>query len=1073
MHKIFPHSNGRNQPGQPKRELITMCFLFSIALIFSGDLTARAAIVYSPRALPKAYYRIIQTNTVSGKVTDGKGASMPGVIIKVKNTSGGTQTDLNGNYTIKVPDANATLVFSYVGYITQEKAVGNATNLNITLVEDTKSLSAVVVVGYGTQKRVNVTAAIGSAPMKELKDQPIFNVATGLAGKVPGLSVKQTSGSPGSNPVMQVRGIGSISAGNAPLIVVDDNIVSADVYQTLSANDIESIDILKDGSSAAIYGSRGSNGVILITTKRGKVGTPKVDVDYFGGVQQVSKKLDLLNAQQSAELTKDAANNAYLDAVPTGNISDPNSMRTNPRMRYPRGELAGYNFDDPVALAALPTIDYQDLIFRNATTNNLALTVSGGSDKARYVISGGYQNQNGVVIESGIKRYNLRANVDVQVSSKLKAGVGINPTYRVEQIVNSDGHWSSGGVINAALTTLPYWPVRDPNGNYWINAPLATFYNWATISNAVANATERHRKGIYTNLLANAYAEYAFLDNLKYRVSSNANMRMARNDAFITSKLPPNNPASGSASSDQNGTWLVNQTVTYAKAFKSGHNFDVLAGMEATKSQFRVANLAGNNFPNDVVETLNAAAIPTLASTEITENSMVSYFSRLSYNYLSRYLVNLSIRTDGSSMFGPVNRWGTFPAGSIGWNISEEEFAKKWNWLSSAKVRVSYALSGNNAFSSSYPFATLMATANAAFNNTLVNGVYPSTLGNEKLTWEKNQQLDVGLDFGVFKNRIALTIDFYNRITKDLLLAVDVPTLTGYGSSFQNIGSMRNRGLELGLSTNNLTGAFTWSTNTNLTFNRNVVLALGSTGAPIYGNSGISQTNITVIGQPIGNIFGYKQIGVFKDKAEVDAYPHFPTTRPGDVKYEDVNGDGIMDANDRTILGNNQPKFMYGMTNNFTFKGFDLSVAFNGTYGGQVLNLSRRFFDNLEGISNNLAVVLDRWRSPEQPGNGIVPRANSNTTGNNGSVSSRWMESGSFLRLQNVTLGYKLPNRWMSAMKVTNARLYISGQNIHTWSKYLNYNPDVSNYSSALAPGVDYGSYPLYRTFVLGLNMSF
>jgi TonB-linked SusC/RagA family outer membrane protein len=1026
---------------------------------------------------------ILASVTITGKVVaENNGDPLPGVTVKVKGTNIATSTNVNGIYSIDAPSGDNVLVFSFVGFDTQEIVVNEQKIINVLLKTTPSNLNEVVVIGYGTQKRLNVTAAISSAPMKELREQPVFNVLTAMQGKIPGVSIKSNSGGPGATPVIRIRGFGSITAGNTPLIVVDGNIANTDIFQTISADEIESIDILKDASSAAIYGSKGSNGVVMVTTKRGKTGAPKIDLGVYSGFQYVTKKLELLTAQQFAEFSKDAANNAYLDAFPTASLTDANSLRSsriggNARFGYPRGE-SGINFDDPAAVAALPNTNYQDLIFQRAPITNYSVGVSGGTDKVKYLVNGSVLEQGGIIITSGIKRYTLRANVDVQATSKLKVGLNINPTYRVQHTVNADGHWADNGVINAALATLPFQPVYDANGNYTTVVPLATPFQWATPTNAVANATEKKRRVGYSNLISNAYAEYSFLDNLKYRASGNVNIVTTNTDAYNTSRLPlngllPPNAATGSSAFEQTGSWLINQTLNYTKSFKSGHYIDALIGMEATKFQVRNTNAAGNTFPNDVVQTLNAAATPTSATSSVAENASHSYFARVSYNYKSRYLAYASIRRDGSSIFGSENRYGVFPAGSLGWNVSEEDFAKQLTWLSNAKLRVSYGLSGNNAFNGNYPYATLLGTSNYAFNNILVNGVIPSTLGNVRLGWEKNEQLDIGLELGVLQNRISITADLYNRITKDLLFSVQVPTLTGYGSSFQNIGRMRNRGIDLGLNTNNLIGKFTWTTNANISFNRNVVLALGPTGAPQFNDAGVGATNVTMIGLPIGNFYGYRQLGIFKDQADLNSYPHDATAKPGDVKFEDVNNDGKIDATDRTTIGNNQPQFTYGLTNTFSFKGIELSVAFQGVQGGQILNLSRRFFDNLEGSQNQLAIAASRWRSPSDPGNGTEPRANARTTGNNNAVSSRWLESASYLRLQNVNIGYQLPVKWVQKAGIAKARVYFSGQNLYTWSKYLNYNPDVSNYDGPLTSGVDYGSYPLYRTLTLGLNLTF
>lgn len=1019
--------------------------------------------------------------TVTGVVTDAQGQPLPGVSINIKGTSIGTATNESGRFSLNVSSANDILVFSFIGFAPQEQALAGRTTLNVTMVAVASNLNDVVVVGYGTQRKQNVTAAISSVPMHEIGDMPVSNVATALQGKIAGVVLQQNSGSPGRAPAIKVRGFGSITAGTGPLIVLDGNIVSPTVFGLLNAEEIDKIDVLKDASSAAIYGSRGANGVILVTTKRGRSGKTQMNLNVFTGFQQVTKKLDVLSSQQFAEFSKDAANNAYLDNVAGAQISDPNSARPSNflRYRYPRGDLYDWlNFDDPARVAALPDHNYQDLIFRTAPISNYQFSATGGSDNVQYAVSAGYLTQDGIIKKSAMDRYTLRANVDIKAAPKLTVGVNINPSYKITDEVRSDGHWADNGIINAALNTMPMAPIYKADGSYSSMAELAAPYNLPGITNPVANITEYNSKFHEINLLSNAYAEYRFLPNLKYRVSGNAHLYQNRRNAYTTSKMPlnqqlPPTAATGSAYSEQGVSWLVNQVLTYNASFKDAHNLEILAGTESNKLQFQSSNAAGNTFANDIVQTLNAAGQPASVTSQQTENATVSYFARIGYNYKTKYLFNVSVRRDGSSIFGPDNRFGNFPAASAAWRVMEEPFMQKLPVLSELKLRVSYGLSGNNAFSGSYPFASNVGTFNYAFYNNVVTGLGISSLGAPDLKWERNQQLDLGVDIGLLKNRISLTVDYYDRITKDLLLSVNVPTLTGFGSAFKNIGSMSNKGFEFGVSSYNLTGAFTWNTNANLSFNRNKVLALGPTGDPIRSGSGVGETNITMIGHPIGSFFGYRQLGIFIDAADVHANPHDNTTRPGDVKYEDVNKDGKIDANDRTIIGNNQPDFIYGMTNSFSYKNIDLSISIQGTQGGQILNLSRRFFDNLEGGGNNLAIAAERWRSPENPGNGKVPRANARTTGNNNAVSSRWVEDGSYLRIQNISLGYKLPASVINRLKLQQVRIYTSAQNLYTWTNYLNYNPEVSNYEGALTGGVDYGSYPLARTVTFGINVGF
>lgn len=1017
--------------------------------------------------------------TVSGTVKDAQGAALPGVTVLLKGTTTAAPTDEEGYYTIPVSDGSGTLVFSFIGFQPQEVPINNRSTIDVQLETDATALEELVIVGYGTQRREEVTAAISSVPMSELEDMPVSNVATALQGKVAGVVVQQNNGTPGSTPAIKVRGFGSISAGTSPLIVVDGNIVSSNVFNLLNSNEIESIDILKDASSTAIYGSKGSNGVILVTTKRGQAGRTNVNLDVYTGFQEVTKKIDLLNSQQFAEFSKEAANNAYLDNVPGASIDDPNSVRPTDylRYRYPRGELYDwFNYDEP---ENLPYYDYQDLIFRKAQMSNYQLSASGGTDQVQYMVSGGYLKQDGIIEKSSLDRYTLRANIDINVTPKLRLGLNLNPSYRVMDEVTSDGHWASNGIINAALSAMPMAPIYAADGtSYSSQTALAAPYNYPGITNPVANITEHNSTLLSTNVLGNAYAEYQLPQDVRYRVSGNINLSGNRRNVYRTSRMPlnqllPPTLATGSAFSDQGLSWLFNQTLNYTKSLNEVHNLDVLIGMEVYKYQYQSSNAAGSTFANDIVQTLNAAGLPTSVSSSMTENSTVSYFGRVGYNFKSKYLLNFSIRQDGSSIFGPENRWGTFPAGSIGWRISEESFMQNIPFLSEAKLRLSYGLAGNNAFNNFYPYVASVGSDNYSFNNNLMTGLAPSSLGNPRLGWERSQQLDAGIDVGLLDGRIYLIADYYHRTTHDLLLSVNVPTVTGFGSAFKNIGKMENKGWEFALNSHNLTGTFTWDTNLNLSFNRNKVLAMGPTGDPIKSSSGIGETNITQIGQPIGSFYGYKQIGIFQDQNDLDNYPHEATARPGDVKYEDVNGDDQITADDRTIIGNNQPDFIYGITNTFSFKGFDLNIALQGVQGGEILNLSRRFFENLEGNANQITTVLDRWRSADQPGNGQTPRANARTTGNNNAVSTRWVEDGSYLRIQNISLGYQLPKNWLDKARIQQARIYLSAQNLHTWTDYLNYNPEVSNYEGPLTGGVDYGFYPLAKTFTIGVNLGF
>ena len=1062
----------------------------------SDGFTRKTNLGDSPPLLVRTQLEAVADQTIGGRVTDGAtGTGLPGVSVVVKGTSRGTTTDTDGNYRVTVPDQNAgnalTLVFSFIGYATQEVIVGNRNAVNVTLTSDDKTLNEIVVVGYGTQNRRELTGSVASLQTQSIRDQPVTNVVEGLTGRMPGVLIQQNTGAPGNAPSIKVRGLGSISAGNGPLVVVDGqplnsgSTTNAGGLNQLNPNDIEKIDVLKDASATAIYGSRGSNGVIMVTTRRGKSGQSRINFDYYTGTQEISKKMDMLNAQQFAEYSKETANTAYLERVPGSSINDPNSVRASgQRYRYPRGEFAGVNFDDP---ASLTSYDYQDMIFRKAPISNYQLSASGGTEKIQYFISGNYLKQEGIIKKSGIDRYTVRSNIDAQLSSKLKIGVSFSPTFMAENRANSDGHWANNGIINAALSLPPFIPVYQANGvTYNSQAFYAAPYDWPGITNPVANITEVDNRVTQLRVLGNAYAELSIWKSLRYRGTIGGDLNYLRQNQYQTSaialnQLLPPNVSTGSAYTSQNINWVTNHTLSYTLDLGTTHHLDALVGLESQRNDYEENRVNANNFPNDIVRTVNAGTI--IGGTSYRDQwTLASYFARVTYSYKDRYLLNASVRSDGSSRFGLDSRFGTFPSASVGWRIIEESFMKTIPVISDLKVRASYGLSGNNAFrnndgtTNNYPAVGVLSKDNYVLGNALANGLATSSIANPQLGWEKSRQTDVGLDLGLFQNRVFFTADYYKRITTDLLLQVQVPTLTGFSTAVRNIGQVENKGMEFALSTRNINGSgtgFTWTTDLNLSFNRNKVLALGPTGDAIRSGTGVGETNITVIGQPLGSFFGYQQLGIFQSQAELDAYPHFSDSRPGDVKFADVNGDGKLTADDRTLIGNNQPDFIYGITNSFSFKGFDLSVVAQGVQGGQILNLSRRFYENLEGNANELTTVLGRWHSAQDPGDGKTPRANARSTGNNNQVSSRWVESASYFRIRNITLGYNLPRTVLQKIRVQTLRVFAGAQNAITISKYLAYNPEVSGYEGPLTGGVDYGSYPLARTYTIGVNLGF
>ncbi|MDP3912506.1 MAG: TonB-dependent receptor [Bacteroidota bacterium] len=1019
-----------------------------------------------------------QANRVSGKVTDSSGASLPGVSVVIKGTTNGTITDGNGNYSLSNVPENATLQFSFVGMKMQEIAVGGKSIIDVTLEEETVGIEEVVAIGYGTVRKKDLTGSVGSIGAKNIKDLTVSNPSQALQGQIAGVDVKQTSATPGGGTVIRVRGAGSISASSSPLYVVDGYPLGDQNLNAVNPNDIESIEILKDASAAAIYGSRGANGVVLITTKSGKSGKLNINFDTYAGIQQVGKKMGVLNRDEFIEYSKEAFNTNYTNKVSGASATDPLSLRPSAsRYKYP-----GVFDTNP---SGLPDTDWQDEIFRSAPVQNYQLSLSGGDNKTQYMFSGGYYDQKGVVINTDYQRYNVRAKVETKLNDFLKMGVNLSSFYSQENRLN-EGHWASDGVVLAALATSPVVPVYNADGTYGSQAVYAVQSDGLTgVTNAVANSKI---KNYYTTarVLANMFAEIDLYKGLKFKTTIGGDIVNVRRTNFRPSTVPangvvaplPSTYRSGIASTNQNFNWLNENTFSYSTIFGSKHALDALAGFTVQKNIWDSNEASGSDFPDDIIQTVGVAKVKT-GTSDRSEWSMVSYLGRVNYRYLDRYYLTASIRTDGSSRFGKNKKYGYFPSASLAWRASEEAFMKEINWIRNLKVRASYGLTGNNSISGgNYASIGLISTDNYVFGSgvgSVVSGASQSTIQNDDLSWEKTKQLDIGLEFNILSDKIFFAADYYNRLTTDLLLQVDVPAITGYTTAWQNIGEMRNAGFEFSVSSRIISKAkFTWNTSFNISFNKNEVLALGPQGDPIRSNGGVGDTHITMIGEPIGNFYGYEQIGVYMNAADLANNPKEGTSKVGDVKYRDVSGDEVINANDRTIIGNNHPDFTYGFNNSFTFKSFDLSVLLYGSQGAEILHLAKRFYENLEGNQQQLSSVLNRWKSEAEPGNGIIPRANSLTTGLNNAVSSRWVEDGSFLKISNITLGYNLPANIAQRIKMQAARVYLSGQNLYTFTKYSGYNPEVSfTGDNVLAPGSDYGGYPTARIVSIGFNFTF
>ncbi len=1032
----------------------------------------------------------VQREKISGTVKDPSGEPLPGVTIIVEGTTTGTVTDIDGNFSVEANEGQA-LIFSFIGFERQRVVVGATTMLDIVMATEENNLEEFVVVGYGMIQKKDITGAVSAISSEELKDQPVASIDQAIAGRLAGVVVTQTTGAPGGGASVRIRGAGSLSAGNEPLYVIDGFPVTNDYDQrnnplnTINPNDIDNIQILKDASATAIYGSRGSNGVILITTKSGKSGISKIDFNVSTGVQQVEKTIDVLNAREFAEYINESRNNAWVNSGPGRSASDPNSVRLNNVMYLLPDVLS-----NPEALGE--GTNWQDEIFRTAQMSNYQLNFSGGNDKTKYFISGGYYTQDGVIINSDLKRYSFRVNVESQMNKRVKVGANITPSYTFSNQSLAEGNWQTGGIIQSAITAAPYLTPYDANGNY--TKVTGQGIGLSEVDNPVKIAKEYFYQQQNLRLLGTTFVEIALVDNLKFKTLLGADIRNFREDIFSPSIVNPNSvndtrPAVGTNATSQNRNWLSEFTLSYAKSFGK-HNLDAVLGYTAQQEALDVNRMTGTNFANDNIKTINAAGLITSASNTKEQWSLISYLARVNYNYDDRYLLTATFRRDGSSRFGQDNRWGAFPSVSLGWRLSEEEFLNDVSWLSELRLRTSYGLTGNN-FITNYGSIGLTGIENYPLGEnggSVSNGIRLANIPNSNLGWEQNSQTDIGLELGILQNRVYASVDYYKKVTSDLLLNVPVPTLTGYSTALQNIGEIQNKGFELTLTSRNTVGAFKWTTDLNFATNNIEVRALGPDGSPIISRQATSAsapTHITQIGAEPGSYFGYNVIGIYQNQEEIDNSPVIKNgngtiqSKPGQLKFEDINGDGTITSADRTILGSPFPDFTWGMTNSFSYKNFDFAFTLQGVQGVEVLNLARRYYGNYAGLYNVLKSTSNGWMSESDPGDGVSPQIDRNFNAHAGStvinnVTSLFVEDGSFLRIRNITLGYNLPASALEKVKLSNARLSFTVQNAYTFTEYQGYNPEVSAQGgSPLVPGVDAGGYPLARTFMLGLNVGF
>lgn len=1043
---------------------------------------------------------------LSGQVVDAEnGNTMPGVNVYVKDTNTGTTTDANGEFSLTVADDAEILVFSFVGYQQLEVPIEDRRVFNVELEPAVQGLEDVVVVGYGTQQRTEVSGSISSVPAEDLQNVPVSGFENALQGKMAGVNVTSSTGAPGSTPQIRIRGTGSISAGNEPLFVVDGVPISKNEglqggldsrrssFQAPSANplasinprDIESIEVLKDASASAIYGSRGSNGVVLITTKSGRSGQLNVNFSAYGGVSSVFNEPDMMNSEEVIDYTQDARNNALEQDYPSliGNYDpESNQGRVDPVTGDPLGGT--YLLPEKYVNWDGTDTDWLDLVLDDATMQNYDLSINGGTEDVTYSLAGGFMDQNGIVGESGYQRYSLRANVTADVSDRVTIGARLNSAFNEHDRLPANAPYFAQppGIIYSAMVHSPVIKPRNPDGTpnqldgqSYLGGGTTSASNPLAIMNAAQEDIKNNR------VYGKVNGQFAISDNLQFEtmigfdVDDYQRHFYLGNDLLYRTATEPN--PYGQSSAAQGFKWTFENTLNYTKDFGE-HSISALAGYTAEKQENERNNVFAENFPDDQVKTLSGGVV-TSGNQVKEEWSLVSMLARANYTYKDRYLLTATIRSDQSSRFGFENQTGIFPSGSIGWRIAEEPFMSDQDLFNELKLRASYGVTGNFSIPN-YGSIGLLEESNYVLNNAEVSGLGQETIGDDELSWETTYSFDIGLDFAMMNDRIYGSFDYYNSQTKDLLLNVTVPAVTGFNTALTNIGEVSNKGFEFQITSRNAVGDFQWSTDFNFSTNQNEVEALGPQGDPIISAGGAGQRHITRIGDEIGSYYGYVVDGIYQSQEEIDNAPNDTQVgpggaRPGDFRFKDINGDGEITPEDRTVTGSYHPDFTYGITNTFNYQGFDLSFFIQGVEGREILNLTARHMKNGEANFNSYAVLNDRWRSPENPGNGKHPRADrtTGTHGNNNRPSSYQVEDGSYVRIKRLTLGYTLPVDLIGdyAQRV---RVYSSVNNLAIFTDYIGFNPEVSlQRNSSLTPGEDYGAYPLSRTIQLGIDISF
>ena len=955
-----------------------------------------------------------QENLISGKVIDANtNLPLPGANVLVKNTTRGTLTNFDGNFSIEASEGEI-LVISFLGYVTEEILLQGQENLDIALAEDPQALSEVVVVGYGSQQKRDITGSVALVDEEAFDDRPNTQLGALIQGKAAGVQVVSGSGKPSSGFSIRIRGTNSINASSEPLYVVDG--VPTTDTRSLNPSDIESISILKDASSAAIYGAQGANGVVIITTKKGSTGKPRLSLDAYMGVSQVWNTLPVLNSEQYRDLMTELGRNTDWT-------------------RYTENT------------------DWQNVIFEDGLSSNYQLAMSGRNEGTSYYVSGGYTQQEGAVRSSEMERYNFKINLSQEINEWLEMGTNLAYTRYSDVDVTDNTSVNSGGVLLGVLSTPPNIGIYNPDGTFTSNP----FQDW---ENPVASTDGAQREYVNQRLLGNVYAQLRIFEKFTFKTNFGTDYSNGKYDYF----LDPFRTSYGRAmngigryNTNLSNYYIFDNTLNYTTKVGE-HNIEALVGSVYQKFRWENSSLERRNFASGEITTPNAGSELIAGTADKAEKANASYLARLNYNYDDTYLLTANFRADGSSNFGPQERWGYFPSFSAGWRISESFFANSFA-VSEMKIRAGWGIVGNDQVGNYAYFGRVGSGGNYPIGGIVMPGTYPASVENEGLKWEESEQLNVGLDFSFLRNRINFTADAYVKNTTDLLLNAPLPRSTGFDNAIQNVGHLRNKGLEFQVTSYNTTGAFKWQSDLNLSFNRNEVVDI--VGQEIFagGVAGRGEVSLVREGEPLGSFYGYIWGGVDPETGMA-----FYIDKEGESTFEPT-------ADDRTIIGDANPDFLYGFTNTFSYSNFGLSVFLQGSQGNDIFNATRIETEAMIDSKNQSIAVLDRWRNPGDVTD--IPRAISGNT-DNSRLSTRFVEDGSYLRLKALTFSYDLPESLTESLSLERFKLYATGENLFTITDYSGFDPEVNAFgASNTARGVDYGTYPQTRNLIVGLNVTF